>query len=72
MPLLTPAEEIELGNQVQTMMNLVEQGEDAEFTAREKKLIRVGRRSKADDESQPALGGERCQEYQGKGWSCWI
>ena len=47
MPLLTPAEEIELGNQVQTMMNLVEQGEDAEFTAREKKLIRVGRRSKS-------------------------
>ncbi len=27
-PLLTPAEEIELGNQVQAMMQLLERGED--------------------------------------------
>ena len=44
-PLLTPAEEIELGNQVQTMMLLLEKGEE-NFTIHEKKLVRVGRRSK--------------------------
>ncbi|MFM7634331.1 MAG: sigma-70 family RNA polymerase sigma factor [Cyanobacteriota bacterium] len=44
-PLLTAAEEIELGNQVQTMMHLVEEERDV-YTDKEKKLIRVGKRSK--------------------------
>ena len=43
-PLLTPAEEIELGNQVQTMMLLLEKGEE-NFTIHEKKLVRVRLRS---------------------------
>ncbi|MCP9902704.1 sigma-70 family RNA polymerase sigma factor [Cyanobium sp. BA5m-10] len=44
-PLLTPAEEIELGNQVQTMMRLTEEG-DRELSDLEKKLMRIGKRSK--------------------------
>ena len=44
-PLLTPAEEIELGNQVQTMMRLTEEG-DRELSDLEKKLLRIGKRSK--------------------------
>ncbi|MFM7651629.1 MAG: sigma-70 factor domain-containing protein, partial [Vulcanococcus sp.] len=45
-PLLTPAEEIELGNQVQTMMRLVEEERGEDYTDHERKLMRVGRRSK--------------------------
>ena len=49
-PLLTPAEEIELGNQVQAMMTLTEDclinNESKEFTSRERRLIRIGRRAK--------------------------
>ena len=44
-PLLTAAEEIELGNQVQTMMQLVEASRES-YTEKEQKLIRVGKRSK--------------------------
>ena len=49
-PLLTPAEEIELGNQVQTMMTLTEDGQikeqSKEFNSHQRRLIRIGRRAK--------------------------
>ena len=45
-PLLTPAEEIELGNQVQAMMALTEDGsrefEDGELTTAQRRLLRIG------------------------------
>ena len=43
-PLLTPAEEIELGNQVQIMMRLVEEQRD-DYSIHERKIIKIGRRS---------------------------
>ena len=49
-PLLTPAEEIELGNQVQKMMILTEDGQlnekNKEFTLQQKRTIKIGRRAK--------------------------
>ncbi len=49
-PLLTPAEEIELGNQVQKMMILTEDGQlntnIKEFTTQQKRTIKIGRRAK--------------------------
>ena len=49
-PLLTPAEEIELGNQVQKMMILTEDGQlnekNKEFTTKQKRTIKIGRRAK--------------------------
>jgi len=42
-PLLTPAEEIELGNSIQRMMPLVDK---AELTKEEQKVIRIGERAK--------------------------
>ena len=49
-PLLTPAEEIELGNQVQKMMILTEDGQlnekISDFTTQEKRSIKIGRRAK--------------------------
>ena len=49
-PLLTPAEEIELGNQVQKMMILTEDGQLNEkindFTTQQKRTIKIGRRAK--------------------------
>ena len=52
-PLLTPAEEIELGNQVQKMMVLTEDGQLTEktkdFTIQQKRTIKIGRRAKFED-----------------------
>ena len=45
-PLLTAAEEIELGNQVQAMMRLVEEG-DRDLTDQEQRTIKIGKRAKA-------------------------
>ena len=51
-PLLTPAEEIELGNQVQKMMILTEDGQLNEkindFTTQQKRTIKIGREPKKE------------------------
>ena len=48
-PLLPPAEEIELGNQVQKMMTITEDGQVNEktkdFSTQEKRFIRIGRKA---------------------------
>ena len=71
-PLLTPAEEIELGNQVQAMMAFTEDGsrefEDGELTTAQRRLLRIGRRAKERMmKANRRLVVSVAKKYQGKG-----
>ena len=71
-PLLTPAEEIELGNQVQSMMSFTEDGnrtfEEGELDGKQRRMLRIGRRAKERMmKANLRLVVSVAKKYQGKG-----
>jgi len=71
-PLLTPAEEIELGNQVQAMMQFTEDGsreiDEKALTTKDRRMLRIRRRAKERMmKANLRLVVSVAKKYQGKG-----